>query len=223
MFGLFKRKKPGPPAVSPLYDVLFGDVPLQDWKPADGSSAPGPWATFDEVRAALGSTDKQRAQQLLRQLLADSSLESRQHLQAWHFLRDLGVQPKAAEAKKVLGVVLEVALDKGNDTLAAYRDYGARFISHSGKLIVWESRDQQLDAHIDQLLNAGQRVTEKIVLWTEPRLAPPSSGNVRVNLLTPSGLHCGEGPFSVLARNPMVGPVITSGAKVMGALIGRAS
>jgi hypothetical protein len=150
-------------------------------------------------------------------------LESRQQLQAWHFLRELGVQPGAAEAKQVLGVVLEVALEKGNDTLAAYGDYGARFSSHSGKLIAWESRDPQIDAHIDQLLNAGKRLAEKVGPWTEPRRAPPTNGNVRVNLLTPSGLHFCEGPFSALARDPMAGPVITLGAKVMGALIGRAS
>ena len=223
MFGLFKKKKPEPPSVSPLYDSLFGDVPLQHWKPVDDASATGPWTTLEEVRAALRGKDKPRAQQLLRQLLADTSLESRQHLQAWHFLRELGVQPGAAEAKQVLGVVLEVALEKGNDTLAAYRDYGARFISHSGKLIVRESRDPQLDAHIDQLLSAAQRVAEKIGPWTEPRCAPPSNGNVRLNLLTPSGLHFGEGPFKSLARDPMAGPVITIGAKLIGALIGRAS
>jgi len=221
MFGLFKKKKPEPPLVSPSYDVLFGDVPLDRWKPADGSA--GPWAVFDEVRAALSGKDKKRAQQLLMQLLADPTLETRQHLQAWNVLRDLGVQPEAAEAKQVLGVVLEVALEQGNDTLAAFRDHSARLISHSGKLIVWESRDPQVDAMIDQLLTAGQQVAEKIGPWTEPRCVPPSQGNVRVSLLTPSGLHFGEGAFKVLARDRMAGPVITLGAKLMGGLIGRAS
>lgn len=221
MFGLFKRKKPEPPVVSPTYDVLFGDVPLARWKPADGSA--GPWAVFDEVRAALSGKDKQRAQQLLRLLLADPAVETRQHLQAWHVLRELGVQPEAADSKQVLGVVLEVALEQGNDTLAAYRDHSARFISHSGKLIVWERREPQVDAMIDQLLAAGQRIAEKIGPWTEPRCVPPSNGNVRVSLLTPSGLHFGEGQFKVLARDPMAGPVITFGAKLMGGLIGRAS
>jgi hypothetical protein len=223
MFGIFKKKKPEPPSVSPVYDVLFGDVPLERWKPADGSSASGPWEVFAEVRAALSRKDNKRAQQLLRQLLADASLESRQHLQAWHCLRELGVQPEAAEAKQVLGVVLEVAIEQGNDTLAAYADYGARVISHSGKVIVWESRDPKVDALIDQLLNAGQRVADKIGPWTEPRCAPPANGNVRLNLLTPSGLHLGKGAFKALARDPMAGPVITTGAKLMGALIGRST
>jgi hypothetical protein len=220
MFGLFKKTPKGPPSVSPLYDTLFGDVPLHRWKPTDGESASGPWKTLDEVRAALRGKDKQRAQLLLRQL-ADTSVESRQHLQAWHFLRELGLQPEAAGVKQVWGVALEIGLENGNDTLAAYRDYSARFISQSGKLIVWESRDPQVDAHIDQLLQAGQRVAEKLGPWHEPRRAPPSNGNVRLNLLTPSGLHFGEGPFSALMRDPMAGPVIHMGAKLMGALIGR--
>jgi hypothetical protein len=88
---------------------------------------------------------------------------------------------------------------------------------------VWESRDPQIDAHFDQLLNAGKRVAENIGPWAEPRRAAPSNGNVRLNVLTPSGLHFGEGKFNVLARDPMGGPVITNGAKLMGALIGRAS
>jgi hypothetical protein len=133
MFGLFKKKRPQPPLVSPIYDLLFGDLPLERWQPADGSSSasPGPWAVFDQVRAALSGKDKRRAQQLLEQLLADPAVETRQHLQAWHVLRELGVQPEAAGAKQVLGVVLEVALEQGNDTLAAYRDHSARLISHS--------------------------------------------------------------------------------------------
>lgn len=223
MFGLFKKKKPEPPSISPFYDVLFGDVPLERWKPAEGGPTSGPWKTFDEVRAALSDKSKPRAQQLLRVLLADTNLESRQHLQAWHVLRELGVQPGAAEAKHVLGVVLEVGLENGCDTLAAYRDHSARFINHSGKLIVWESRDPQVDTHIDQLLRAGQRVAENIGPGNVPRRAPPSNGQVRLNLLTPSGLHFGEGPFGTLARDPTAGPIITVGAKLMGALISRAS
>jgi hypothetical protein len=212
MFGLFKKKKPEPSA---LYDTLFGDVPLaqSQWNGA---------STFDEVRALLERKDKPRAQQRLQELLADARLESRQHLQAWHFLRELDVQPGAAEARQVLGVVLEVALENGNDTLAAYRDGSARLSSHSGKQLVWESRDPQVDAIVDQLLGAGQPLAENIPPWTEPRRAPPTNGSVRVSVLTPSGLHFGEGPFAALARDPLASPIITTGAKLMGALISRA-
>ena len=203
--------------------MLFGDVPLDHWKPKEGAPASGPWATFDEVRAALKGRDKPRAQQQLQQLLADNSSESRQRLQVWHFLRELGVQPGAAESKQVLGVVLEVALEKGNDTLAAYSDYSARFSSHSGKSIVWESRNPQIDAHIDQLLNAGKQIAERIDPAEGPRRDPPSNGNARLSVLTPSGLHFGEGPFNALARDATGGPFIALGAKLMGALISRAS
>lgn len=219
MFGLFKKKKPEPT----VYDMLFCDVALEHWKPAGGAASSGPWATFDEVRAALKRKEKPRAQQLLGELLANTGLETRQHVQAWRVLRESGVQPEAAQAKQVLGVVLEVSLEQGNDTLAAYRDYSARFMSYSGKVIVWDARDPQIDANIDQLLDAGQQVAQKIGPWIEPRHAPPTHGNVRVNLLTPSGLHVVEGPFNALARSAVGGPVITLGAKLMGALIGRAS
>lgn len=226
MFGLFKKKKSEPPQPQPFAEIremLFGDVPLERWRPADGAAHEGPWAAFDEARSALSRNDRASTEQTLRQLLSSPDLESRQRLQAWHVLRQIGVQPDAAEAKQVLGVVLEVPLDAGLDTLAAYRDYGARFISHGGKMIVWETRDPQIDACIDELLAAGQRVADVIGPWLEPRRGPPAQGDVRLNLLTPSGLHFGEGPFEVLSRDGMGGPLIAAGTRLMQALIERAS
>jgi hypothetical protein len=40
-------------------------------------------------------------------------------------------------------------------------------------------------------------------------------------MLTPSGQHFGEGPFSTLSTDAMGGPAITAGATLMEALIER--
>jgi hypothetical protein len=44
---------------------------------------------------------------------------------------------------------------------------------------------------------------------------------VRINLLTPSGLHFGQGAFEVLASDPMGGPVIGSATRLMQELIAK--
>lgn len=223
MFRLRTKKKPEGPESFQLYDLLFGDVPLEHWKPAHDATPETPWTTFDEVRQALSRNDKPKAEQSLRRLLETTGLESRQQLQAWHFLRELAAQPTAGEAKLVLGVVLEVALAEGLDTLAAYRDHRARFIRHSGKVVVWDVRDPQIDALIDHLLRTATDIVGAIDPWTEPRREPPTAGHVRVNLLTPSGLHFGEGPFDALSQDDMGGPIIAAGAELMSALVARAS
>ncbi len=104
-----------------------------------------------------------------------------------------------------MGVVLEVQMRTGLDTLAAYADHTARYINHGGKLIVWEASGNDMDQRIDALLNAGQLVANAIGRWEEPRRGPPPKGHVRLNMLTPSGLHFGEGPFEILSTDPMGG------------------
>ena len=118
-----------------------------------------------------------------------------------------------------MGVVLEVHLNDGLDTLAAYSDHTARYINHGGKLIVWESPENNMNSHIDLLLDSGQRIAEVIGPWQEKRRAPPPQGHVRINMLTASGLHFGEGPLGSLSSDPMGGPAIAAGIQLMNALI----
>jgi hypothetical protein len=214
----FRKSEKPEPHLAPLRDVLFGDVPLASWGAREGPSTESPWSHFEAARGALARGDRAAAIASLRAVLALPGAESRQTLQAWHFLRELGEAPPPGEAKRVLGVVLEVHIDAGLDVLAAYADRRARFLSHGGSTIVWETRDPAMDRLIDALLRAGQTVTDRIGPWTEPRRGPPAKGDVRLNFLTPSGLHFGEGGFDVLDRDPMAHPVIVAGTQLMQAL-----
>jgi hypothetical protein len=120
-------------------------------------------------------------------------LESRQYLQAWHVLREQGVRPPAETAKHVYGAVVEVALPDGLDVLAAYADGSARYLNWSGAAIVWEAPDPRFQPHIEAVLRAGAAIAQRIGPWEDPRRGPPPTGHIRLNLLTPSGLHFGEG------------------------------
>lgn len=221
MFNLFKKKQSPPPPPS-IRDTLFGDLPLSDW-PGAASAAPTaePWLSFVEARRQLGDGHREVAKQTLRRILGMPGLESRHYLQAWHFLRGLGEQPPASEARRLYGVVVEVALANGLDIVAAYADGTARYFNYTGSAIIWERPDDSLDGTLNSLLDAGREVIEQIGPWEEARPAAPPTGQVRINLLAPSGLHFGQGGFDVLASDPMGGPLIAAATRLMQELIGK--
>jgi hypothetical protein len=153
-----------------------------------------------------------------QQILGMQGLESRHYLQAWHFLRQLGVIPPADRAKTVYGVVVEVGMKNGADLLAAYLDHTARYLNYSGAGVIWEHPDTSLDAQMDALLSAGQAVANQIGPWDQPRPAVPGPDYVRLNMLTPSGLHFGYGPFETLAKDPMGKAIIDPATQLMVSL-----
>lgn len=209
--------------LSQVRELLFADLPLSEWIPRAAAPATGePWTQVEQARVALDQGDAAAAVLALRTLTQQAEVESRVLLQAWHSLRQLGVTPDPQQAKTVLGVVLEVHLEDGLDTLAAYQDGSARYLNHGGRMVVWEAEDDQISSLIDDLLREGQTVADVLGPWEEARRPPPPKHHVRINMLTASGLHFGEGPFDALSADPMGGPVINAGAALMMALIERA-
>ena len=93
-------------------------------------------------------------------------------------------------------------MPKGLDLVAAYRDHRARYFNYSGAGVLWERRDDSLDGLIDELLQAGTVVVEVIGPWTKPKPPEPKNGDARINLLTPSGIHLGNGPVEALNLGP---------------------
>jgi hypothetical protein len=90
------------------------------------------------------------------------SAESRHHLQAWHFLRELGRTPPHGIDKQVLGVVVEVGMDRGLDLLAAYADRTVRYYNYSGAAAVWERPNGSLDGLVDAVLEAARAILPQI-------------------------------------------------------------
>jgi len=205
-----------------IREVLFGDLPLSQWPNESATNVDGePWLSFVRARDQLNSGDKENSKQTLRQILVMPDLESRHYLQAWHFLRELGESPSDGEAKRLYGVVVEVALDEGLDIVAAYADHTARYFNYSGAAIVWERADESLDPAIDSLLDAGRVVADKIGPWEGTRPAAPPTGQVRISMLVPNGLHFGQGPLEALSGDPLGGPVIAAAMQLMQSLIAK--
>ena len=71
---------------------------------------------------------------------------------------------------------------------------------------------------IDDLLNAGRRIVDKIGPWEGPRPPSPPAGQARINMLVPLGLHFGQAGYEVLCGDQLAGPVLNAGFKLMQAL-----
>jgi hypothetical protein len=198
-----------------LRDMLFGDVPLAAWR-GDGTSEP--WIRFADAATRLARHDISGAESALASVVAMPGLESRQYLQAWHALRAIDRSPPAELAKQLYGVVIETTFAHGTDILAVYDDHAARYLNAGGGSVIWEHPNTSLDLQIDELLRAGREIVLRIGVWKGERPAPPPRDHARVNLLTPSGLHFGEGPFVTLRRDGLAGPAIAAGVALVHAL-----
>jgi len=214
MFGFF-QKKPISPNLK-IRDTQFGDMPIKQWLDISPEAlASEPFASFERARRLLGEGDKQGAAEVLIAIANQPDLESRFYLQAWHFLKEIGVHPQPEIAKQLLGVVVEVGMPKGFDLISVYADHHARYFNFSGKAVIWERPDERLDPAIDSLLQSSREVVKAIGPWKNERPAPPGKNEARINFLTPSGLHFGQGPMSLLANDPMAGPVLNSAYNLM--------
>lgn len=209
--------QPSPAVPRTIRDTLFGDTPLSEWGLNAGDMAP--WNQFTAARAALARGDQASALTAVGGVIDTPELESRHYLVAWQALRELGVAVPSTHAKQVLGVVVEVAVETGVDLVAAYADGSSRYYNYTGAGVVVDSPPPHIRKLVDDLIEMAVPVVQRIGPWDKPRPAPPTGDGVRINFLTPSGLHFGQGSFGVLSRDPMAGPVIGAAFQLMQGLM----
>ncbi len=196
-------------AANEIYHLLFCDDPRAF---APGDREPAPWQ-----RTLFVDRD---AAEAVRALATDTSVDARVRLLA---CRRLAQDGEAFPQKDLLGVVVEVALDAGLDTLAAYCDGGVRYINHTGAVSIFEGRNGTLDAFVDRLFAASREVVARTGPWDKPRLAPPERGRVRLSFLVTDGLHFGDGPMAQFQRDPLAGPVIAAASGLLAEVANLAS
>jgi hypothetical protein len=209
-----------PPKSTSIRDTLFGDMPVSEWPRADAADQE-PWRTFVAARSCIHAGERAQAVAHLESVTEMPGLESRHYLQAWHFLRQLDITPPAHKAKELYGVVVEVGLGTGLEMVAGYADLSARYLHASGSMIIWEVPDETIGTAIRALLDTARPVVAQIGPWEGERRPPPGQNAVRINMLTPSGLHFGEGPWNVLSSDPMGSPVLAAAASLMAELVGK--
>lgn len=189
-------------SLSRIYDLLFCDKP-ELFRPEGKGSLQYP---FDIIFAAKPDVTE------LQKVVNDPALESRLKILAFNLLRAEG-QP--TWRKELLGIIIEVGMDEGLDTLAAYKDGTARYINHSERIVFWDAATDRSQELINNLFAEGLQVVKNIGPWTKPRLGPPKVGEIRLSFLVADGLYFGQGPFEVLAKDAMGGPVIKAATELM--------
>ena len=118
--------------------------------------------------------------------------------------------------KELLAVIVEVGLDEGLDVLASFNNGTARYINHSGKILVWETtNDEAANKITTDLFASSQNIVNQIGVWDKPRRPNPTKGNTRITFLVSDGLYFGEGPIDVLMNDSMSNPALTKATELM--------
>ncbi|MEO6637754.1 MAG: hypothetical protein ABIN25_05730 [Ginsengibacter sp.] len=68
-------------------DMLFGDLPISYWGTVDSEEEP--WTLFKKVKESMDNDDNATAIDILEEITYTPGFESRQYLQAYHFLKEL--------------------------------------------------------------------------------------------------------------------------------------
>ncbi len=209
-----QRSAPAGPYAQPhanvIYHLLFCDDPAL-FAPAPGE-VPMPWQ-----KLVTQDTSDAKA---VAAIAADENEESRIRVLAFNWLRTHG---HAVEKGTLLGVIVEVPLERGLDVLAAYPDARVRYINQTGKMSLFECVTGPMDATVRLLLGAAQKAVSQIGPWEKPRLPAPRAGNVRLTFLVSDGLYFGEGPFSILEREPMAAPILRHAGELLKLVVAEAT
>jgi hypothetical protein len=214
--------------LGPIRELLFADLDVAGVRRVFGGAAPVDIDAPDPAPALLGladaveAADRDTAEQCLRVLIG-AGAESRVRLQAWSLARAAGVAPRA-DARRVRGVIVEMGLDQGVDSVAAYEDGSARYLNQGGGGVFWEATEPEggeIRSAIGRLLEAAQAVADVTGPLESRRPGPPQEGAAAIWLLTDAGIHLGTGPADALTQDQLGGPVIAAAVGLMSALIDR--
>jgi len=206
----------GKPVRNPVKDTLFGNLPLDQWPPPGDDGIAFPWSVFDQARNHLQAGQVPEAIACWQSIIATPSLESLHYVQAWHFLRQNGVNPSEEEAKLVYGVVGE----QGASGLltAVFIDGQARVYSDQGQAIVWLHPDASLDPLIEETIGAASLLVLKMK-QNDPRLSLSASSTNSISVLTPSGIYLKTGAPNSFESTPLIKPIAEGLGKILAALM----
>jgi hypothetical protein len=192
-------------AANDIYNLLFCDNSTA-FVPRPGQT-PAAWQT-------LLASNPPNTPGLVK-LANDSTQEGRVRYLAYSRLRTLG---QTVPAKLLLGVIVEMPVAAGFDTLAAYSEGGVRYINYTSKLAIFE-KVPSLQPYVQRLFTASEPIVARIGPSEEPRRPPPPGGRVRLTFLVSDGLYFGEGPIATMQGDAMAGPVIQRAGELLKAAV----
>lgn len=124
--------------------------------------------------------------------------------------------------KELLAVIVEIGLDGGLDVLASFCDGTARYINHSGRVLIWEiTDDAEANKLTATLFEHSRQIVSKIGPWDKPRKPHPEEGNTRITFLVSDGLYFGEAPTDVLFSDEMAGGALAAATALLQYLVAK--
>ncbi len=189
-----------------IYNLLFCDDAAL-FKPKDGMP-PAPWQ-----KLLFGATPDATA---VRALAEDAKQESRVRLLAYKWLRE---HSQLVPPKLLLGVIIEVPFDDGQDTLAAYADGRVRYINHAEKLALIDAPPAELQEKTKALFASSNKLIVRLGPWNKKRLPAPIKGKVRMTFLASDGLYFGEGSFAAIQKDADAAQVIKDGTTLLQSVV----
>lgn len=193
-----------------IYDLLFCDR-LSLYKKNHKGELQEPWTTLFAEPPDYSAVQR---------IAEDSSQESRIRVLAFNLLRSGN---REVPKKIHLGTIVEVTMPGGVDTLAVFSDGTARYINHSGRMVVVESGAKVFDAEIQAVLKASAPIVAAIGPWDKERLPPPTDPNMRMTFLVSDGLYFGEGPMDLMQQDPLAAPLINAATQLLLKVINESS
>jgi hypothetical protein len=190
------------PSANFIYNLLFADDP-EPFRPAGEGRLAALFAEPPDIA-------------VLTALATDESVESRLRVLAFSRLRQAGAAPPADVP--LLGVVVEVGLDGGLDTLATYTDGRVRYINQAGGMSIVET-PELIAAQVGQLIEAGRALAASLTDAAGERSAPPGPGAVRLTLLVGDRRRVAEGTFESFGTDTAAGPVLAAALALLGGIM----
>ena len=197
-------------ATNQMYNLLFCDN-LALYKRSTKPPYSYPYSVLFSETATVSD---------LQKIVDDKSTDPRLKVLAYNKQRAKGHKPAK---KELLPVIVEVGLDNGLDVLASFVDGTARYINHTGSMIVWETTtDSKSNAITNDLFAKSNEIIKKIGPWDKPRRPHPAKGNTRITFLVSDGLYFGEASTDVLFSDQMASPALSTAAQLMQYLTQKA-
>ena len=149
----------------------------------------------------------------LQKIVDDATTDPRLKMLAYNKQMAMGHKPNR---KELLGVIVELGLDKGLDVLASFKNGTARYINQTGKVLIWETtEDVTVRGLTNDLFSKSMDIVNQIGPWDKPRKPHPAKGFMRLSFLVSDGLYFGEAQMDTLFNDKLAGPALSVATSLM--------
>ena len=158
----------------------------------------------------LFDSDAQSAKIL--EIIQSDEVETRSKILAYSQLQN---RQEVIADKNLLAVIIEVGMENGHDVLACYRGGSCRYINQSGKILIWDQKDENLNELFQQLFFECEKIIQEIGPWNRPRLNGPKAGHSRISFLVSADLYFGEAPSDALFEDPLSRSALNAATQIL--------